>query len=256
MELYYKEYGSKFSPTVVFLHGLLSSGDTWYPIVKKLQSTFHCIVPDSRNHGSSFHAEHICYECMVEDLHSLLTDLKLCTVSLVGHSMGGRTAMVFSSMYPEMVEKLVIVDAGIHKFPDDRILNTMRIIHGINLKEFKDRKDIENTLAGIVPSLTLQQVVLKNIRRTPDGSYEWKINLFSLLSHYSLLASELQLNYKYEGPTLILRSNNSEYVTDEDIQNIQQFFPNIHWKIVPNTGHSIHIDAPLEFTSIVREFLL
>src|ERR1035437_1143924 len=187
MKLFYRKYGN--GPPLVILHGLYGSSDNWLTIAKSLSDNFTVYLPDQRNHGQSPHSEIHDYDSMRDDLFELVNDLKLKKFFLAGHSMGGKTAISFSLKWPEMLNGLLIAD--ISPFTTENTQNSIHSQHSkilnavlsLDLQKANNRKDAESLLSLKIPSEKERGLILKNLERTSDNAFAWKLNAQSLSNH-------------------------------------------------------------------------
>lgn len=248
MKLNFKKAGS--GPPLVILHGLFGSADNWFSIARELQESFTLYLVDQRNHGDSPQSDEWNYQVMAEDLLELLDDEGLGNVYLMGHSMGGKTAMNFALAHPDRVAKLIIADIAPRYYP----VHHQSILKGLNalpLTELQSRKEADEKLAAYIPEAGIRQFLLKSLGRDENG-FVWKINLPVITANIEEVGQELESEEKYEGKTLFLAGANSDYVTDSDCEEIYAFFPNYDLIKVPNAGHWLHAEQP---QAVVREIV-
>ncbi len=236
---------------LVILHGLFGSSDNWQTLGKRFSQHFLVYAIDQRNHGMSPHSEIHSYEAMSGDLLEFFHDHNLAEAFIVGHSMGGKTAMRFALDHPAMVKKLVVVDIAPKAYPSqhDSILEALM---GLDLTKYQSRNEIEQALTPKIPSITTRQFLLKNLQRT-DLGFSWKINIESLNRSYDEMNREIS-GLSFPHSTLFLYSLSSGYVTQDDQPGIRSLFPAARLAGL-NTGHWIHAEAPEEFFRLVLDFL-
>lgn len=251
MTLQHLSYGQ--GNPLLILHGFLGSSDNWGTQAKSLAEHFHVFVPDARNHGRSPHADEFDYAVMAEDIREFMRQHGLPATSLIGHSMGGKTAMLLALRYPELVRKLVVVDVAPKQYPHlhDEILEALT---SLDLSRHPSRQEIDRALAVKIPSLTTRQFLMKNLARDEGGGFRWKMNLPVLSRNYDRIAEGIFSDRPFENPALFLISEQSGYVQDEDIPQIRELFPHSVF-VGMNVGHWIHAEAPGEFVRIVTGFL-
>ncbi|MFC3879063.1 alpha/beta fold hydrolase [Algoriphagus namhaensis] len=246
MKLNFKKVGS--GPPLVILHGLFGSADNWFSIARELQESFTLYLVDQRNHGDSPQSDEWNYQVMAEDLLELLDDEGLSSVYLMGHSMGGKTAMNFALEYPDRVAKLIVADIAPRYYP----VHHQSILKGLNslpLGELQSRKEADEKLAEFIPEAGIRQFLLKSLGRDESG-FVWKINLPVITKNIEEVGQALESEEKFEGKTLFLAGAKSDYVTDADCEDIYSFFPNYQLIKVPNAGHWLHAEQP---TAVIRE---
>lgn len=251
MKLNFKKTGS--GPPLVILHGLFGSADNWFSIARELQEDFTLYLVDQRNHGDSPQSNEWNYQVMVSDLIQLLDEQGLEKIFLMGHSMGGKTAMNFVLSYPERVEKLIVADIAPRYYP----VHHQEILKGLNslsLTQIQSRKEADEKLAEYIPEAGIRQFLLKSLGRDETG-FVWKVNLAAITENIEEVGQQLESEAQYEGKTLFLAGAKSDYITDEDCQEIYSFFPNYQLIRVPNAGHWLHAEQPKAVIKEITNFL-
>ena len=240
---------------LLILHGFLGMGDNWKTLGKRFsEDGFEVHLVDQRNHGHSFHDSRFDYEVMAEDLKHYCEANQLEKVILLGHSMGGKTAMLFSTLYPEMVEKLVVADISPRFYP----VHHDAILAGLSALDFaklKSRGDADDQMTSYVRDFGTRQFLLKNLYWKEKGVLALRINLDVLREQVSEVGEALPLHSKFEKPTLFLRGDKSEYVMPNDEGLIKQHFPHSEIKTIANAGHWLHAENPDGFYTEVINFL-
>ncbi len=252
MKLNYKKYGE--GTPFIILHGLFGSSDNWHTHGKKLADYFEVYLIDQRNHGESEWSEEFSYDIMAEDLHEFVVQHKLDEFILMGHSMGGKTAMRFAQMYPDKIKKLIVVDMGVKEYP----ITHQKIIEGlqsIDLETTKTRKEANEKLSEYVKENTVRQFLLKNLTRNKQKGFSWKINLKVLDEKLPEIVKALPVE-EVLVDTLFLSGKRSDYILPEDEATIKKYFPLASFYAIENTGHWIHAEAPDKFMEEVLEFSL
>jgi esterase len=252
MLLYSRSYGSG-NPFII-LHGLLGSSDNWQTLGKQLGKSYHVIIPDARNHGRSPHSDEFNYVVMTDDVRDCMDQQRLFSTHLLGHSMGGKTAMLFALTYPERVDKLIVVDIAPRRYGNEH----ERIFHAltsIDLAAMTSRTVIDETLATEIPEFALRQFLMKNLRRDEAGSFQWKMNLKVLERTYNEIAVDIQGTRQFEKPTLFIKGSLSNAITHDDEPLMKKLFPNMKIATLQGVGHWIHAEAPEKFAQYVLEFL-
>ena len=211
MKLYYRHRGE--GRPLVILHGLFGSSDNWMSIAKLLSDQFSLFLPDLRNHGNSPNSETWNYDVISDDVAELMHQLKLKDCSIIGHSLGGKTAMALALKYPGLVRKLVVVDIGPKYYPPQH----RKILDGllsIDLKKVERRQDADEQLAKYVPEPAVRMFLLKNLSRTGDNHFEWKINLDIINRKIENVGQAFPEGKKIDVPTLFIRGGKSHYIQD------------------------------------------
>lgn len=253
MELFYNQHGQD-GPPLLLLHGLLGASGNWHTLSRGAFSEIATVYTlDQRNHGRSPHTEHMDYSKMAADVREFVDHHNLGSVSLLGHSMGGKTAMQTALSYPELVDRLIVVDMTPRAYPPHH-QDLLDALHRIDPTTYDSRREIDAALASDVPSRPIRQFLLKNLDF--DGEqYTWKMNLEAIRAHYDALNGALPNEGIFDGPTLFIRGGRSDYVRDEDLSGIQDRFPAAALATIDEAGHWVHADTPEPFASIVSDFL-
>jgi pimeloyl-ACP methyl ester carboxylesterase len=251
MKLHSLVYGSG-SPLLI-LHGLMGSSDNWHTLAKRFGTFFHTFALDARNHGRSPHTPDFNYDVMAQDVMEFLHAQQLNAANIIGHSMGGKTAMKLALSHSQLVRRLIVVDIAPKRYPrlHDEILETLG---SIELSLYTSRKDVDRALAEGIVDRTTRQFLMKNVSRDAEGRFMWKMNLPAIAQQYDRISEEIVSDRPYEGSTLFVASKKSGYVLDEDVPAIKRLFPRAEF-VWLNTGHWIHVEAPEEFFGIVLDFL-
>ena len=255
MKLFFRHMG-KGNP-VVILHGLLGLSDNWVTFGRQLASDFEVFIPDLRNHGQSPHDPVFNFHVLVEDLHELIENQGLKKVNLIGHSLGGKTAMFFALEYPDLLDKLVVVDIALRKYSQN--LEHQMLIDAMMEVDFSfahSRSDVDRQLEQNVHSLKLRQFLLKNIYWKDKETLGWRVNLPVLKESLPRMLEGITTDKKFLNPVLLVRGGLSDYVTDADLPAMVKQFPRTSVKTIANASHWVHADAPGEFYSLVHEFLI
>jgi pimeloyl-ACP methyl ester carboxylesterase len=248
----FREAGS--GDPVIILHGLFGSSDNWMSIGRKLAANYRVLLPDARNHGNSFHDPEFNYPAMADDLKKLMRDKNLKSAVMIGHSMGGKTAMQLAVEHPEMVEKLVVVDISPRPYPvhHQQILDAY---NSIRLDGLQSRNEADQQMAMIIESPYIRQFLLKNLSRNESGSYEWKINLKIIEKNIEAVGMGISSEKPYKGPSLFIRGENSDYVHQYELPEIQKLFLNAALETIPDAGHWLHAEKPDLVLTILQDFL-
>ena len=252
MLLHYKEIGE--GKPLVILHGLFGTSDNWQTHAKNLGEYYRVILVDQRNHGHSPWSEDFTYEHLADDLERLILHLGIDQFTLIGHSMGGKTAMYYSQKYPTRLEKMVIVDIGIKQYP----MHHNEIIKGIkslDLTTISSRSAAEQAMIPFVDSYGVRQFLLKNLYWVEKGKLAWRMNVDVLEREMEEILAPIP-NIEVWTPTLFLRGAMSNYILDEDWDAIEEIFPDATLETIENAGHWVHSEQPDEFIEMVLGFII
>jgi esterase len=252
MLLNHKIFGS--GEPLVILHGLFGSLDNWLTHAKKLSEYYQVILVDQRNHGHSEWSDDFNYDLLSDDLEKLLKYLKLDKIILLGHSMGGKTAISFTQKYPEKISKLIVVDIGVKEYPmhHDEILKGL---NSIDLELVNSRSEATKILSKFIDSEGVKQFLLKNLYWIEKGKLAWRINIPILEKNMSNILTELD-NTEVFDQTLFIRGALSNYIIDDDIEKLESIFNDFQLVTIENAGHWVHAEQPETFIETVLSFCL
>lgn len=235
---------------MVILHGLFGSADNFGTIGKDLGRDHDVLLVDQRDHGRSPHSTQVTYPLMAEDVRELVVGLGLSDITLVGHSMGGKTAMVFAQRWPELLRHLVVIDISPreHQSTHDAILLALT---SADLHALGTRKAVEEHLARSIPEPGVVQFLLKSLYWKEPDQLAWRMNVHLLqrdLPHILAAIGPQVIRV----PTLFIRGGQSDYITREDLPAIKEQFPNSRVETIPFAGHWVHAQAPEEVMALIR----
>jgi esterase len=251
MKLFYKILGE--GQPLLLLHGLFGSADNWLTHAKNWSQHYKVYMIDQRNHGHSSHHQETSYSAMAEDLFELVVDEQLRDILLLGHSMGGKTAMAFAQEYSFLIEKMVIVDMGIKAYPPhhQRIFDGLR---AVQIEECISRHEAEQRLLPFVPHDATRQFLLKNMYWKNPKELAWRFNHEALESNITAIMRGLPMK-SADVNTLFIRGETSDYIADNDWPCIQHAFPKSQLITIPQAGHWVHAESPQAFSNAVLRFL-
>ena len=240
---------------LVILHGFLGMSDNWKTLATQYaQAGFNVHLLDLRNHGRSFHSDEFDYDIMVQDVLDYCENHNLEKIALLGHSMGGKVAMLFATTYSEKVEKLIVADIGPKYYPPHH----QTILEGLNAVDFSkkpNRNQVEEILTTYIPDFGTRQFLMKNLYWKTTEELAFRFNLEVLTKKVSQIGAALPDNLIFNKPTLFIRGGSSNYILDDDFPLINSHFPNISIKTIPEVGHWLHAEKPKEFLELTLDFL-
>jgi esterase len=251
MILFNRIYGEG-SPLVI-LHGLFGQSDNWTTLARAWSNHYQVIAIDQRNHGQSPHEDAFSYELMAEDLAETLDALNIASVNLLGHSMGGKTAMFFAQQHPQRISKLIVADIAPRAYAPHHG-EIIAALKALPLNELNDRNSADAELAKGIPEFGTRQFLLKNLYRNDAGTFSWRFNLDAISTQISEVGKALP-DKQVHLPTIFVRGSKSNYITDEDQAAITQQFSNATFATIPNAGHWLHAEQPEAFSRLVLAFL-
>ena len=251
MKLFFRQAGQ--GQPLIILHGLFGSSDNWYSLSKIFAERFTVYTVDQRNHGQSPHSDDFNYKLLAEDLEEFLVEHSIVNPIVIGHSMGGKTAMNLAIKNPSSIEKLIVVDIVPKPYPvhHDQILEGLS---AIPLLSIQSRNEAEAILAEYVDQADVRQFLLKNLSRNSEGKFKWKINLASIENHIEEIGAGMQYAGKFNKSTLFIMGAKSNYFKPGDDELINQLFPSAEIKTL-NTSHWVQAEDPKGFAEMVLSFL-
>jgi esterase len=240
---------------LLILHGFLGMSDNWKSIGQQFAADgFQVHLLDLRNHGRSFHSDEFSYELMANDVYNYCQANDLEKIDILGHSMGGKTAMLFAALHPEMVEKLIVADIGPKFYPQHH----QTILAGLNAVDFSlkpSRTEVEAVLSSYISDFGTRQFLLKSLYWIEVGQLAFRFNLAVFNKKIEEIGKALSENAVVANPTLFIRGGNSNYILEEDFELIQRHFPDVRIETIPNAGHWLHAENPQLFYEIASSFL-
>jgi pimeloyl-ACP methyl ester carboxylesterase len=254
MKLYYRKYGE--GQPVIILHGLFGISDNWATIGRRISEKFEVYMVDLRNHGRSPHSDIFNFPAMMSDLEEFIDDHGLENIILLGHSMGGKVAMHFALEYPDLVDKLIVVDISMrHYAARQEHLRMIEAMRSLDFSKVKTRNEVEDKIAETISSERIRLFILKNLHRKNRDQFGWRLNLDSIHENIHYIFEGVESYGKYDRDTLFVRGGKSDYIIDEDYEKIYKHFPNALIETIPQASHWIHAEAPDELCSIFSHFL-
>ncbi len=242
---------------IVFCHGLFGQGKNWTVVGKELATDHRVVLVDLPDHGRSSWSEHFDYFETADRVADLLSADD--PVTLVGHSMGGKVAMLLALRHPELVERLCVVDvapvANDHSEEFTRYIDAMR---GLDLETLGGRADADDALRDAIPSNKVRGFLLQSLRRESSG-WEWRLNLALLGRDLQKISGwpedRLEGVAAYDGPVLWVAGERSDYVVPEHVAAMSRWFPRVRRVTVKDAGHWVHSEQPEVFGEVLRAFV-
>jgi esterase len=173
--------------------------------------------------------------------------------SLLGHSMGGKVGLRFAALFPERLERLVVVDIT-HRASRPVYAEAIEALARLDLESLTRLKDAEERLRPAIPDPTVRLFLLKNLDHLPDGGYRWKVNLDVIRRAADVICGPVAVP-RTPVPSLFIRGGRSDYIRDADWVELRQLFPQAELATIPHAGHWVHVDDPPGFLRVVRDFL-
>lgn len=238
---------------LIILHGLFGLSDNWMTLGRKFAEHFEVHVLDLRNHGRSFHHAIMDYETMVEDVLYYCNHHKINSFNIIGHSMGGKVAMFLAVQHPEKIEHLIVADIAPKTYPN-RHQFIFDALFKIDFKKIKTRNKVAKNLQQTIQNQGIVQFLLKNVYHRENDQLAWRFNVETLFKNYTLLNENLPVYSQFNGDTLFLKGEYSDYIIPSDESVIKAHFPKAIIKTIAKAGHWVHAENPEEFFRYCIQF--
>ncbi len=241
-------------PPLLVLHGLFGSGTNWRSIARGLAGCRSVHLLDARNHGASPHHRVMDYAAMARDVDAFMARARIERADVIGHSMGGKTAMHLALTAPQRVARLLVVDIAPVPSASDHV-PLIEAMLALPLARLSRRAEADEALARSVPDAALRAFLLQNLASGESG-LAWRINLPAVRDNMpALLGFDAPTGEPFRGDTLFLRGALSDYVLDEHVAAIHAHFPAARVDTVAGAGHWVHAEQPQRFVQAARAFL-
>ena len=239
----------------LILHGYLGMGDNWKSLGNQFEEHFQIHLIDQRNHGRSFHADEFDYENLTKDLLNYIQFHNLENVILLGHSMGGKTAMLFAVKYPRVVDRLIIADIS-PRYYQPHHTDILKALNSVDFSIQNSRKLVDEKITELIPDIGVRSFLLKNVYWKEKGILAYRFNLQSLTKNNIEVGKALPPFTTFDKETLFLVGGNSGYIKENETSMIKAHFPKASIKTIANVGHWLHAEKPKVFYELVMSFLI
>lgn len=240
-------------PPLVLFHGLFGSARNFGAVQREFAKHRRTIALDLRNHGSSPHDADMRYAIMAEDALQTLTSLSASPALVLGHSMGGKTAMQLALLHPDAVTRLIVADIAPVPNPPD-LLPIAEAMMALPLSPNMPRAQANSALSNAVPDASMRAFLLQNLQLGAAPS--WRIGLAEIIGHFNdIEAWDAPPGAQYSGSTLFIAGASSNYIKSEHRPIIRALFPNARFVTLKNSGHWLHADNPSGFIAVVEAYL-
>ncbi len=231
---------------------MLGSSRNWQTAGRDLTARFHVLALDLRNHGSSPHDPEMSYAAMADDVLGWLGAQGLPRVTLLGHSMGGKVAMLLACRHPERVERLVVVDIAPKDYHSAEHRAEFAAMNGLDLATLPSRTAAEQGFEAQVSDWAMRKFLATNLERTPEGRWRWQINLPVLTAALLALEADALLPAdQFAGETMFIAGGKSRYVKEADRAAILSHFPRARIETIPDSGHNPHMETRAAFVAAI-----
>lgn len=238
--------------TIFILHGLFGSLSNLSGLATCLQKEHHTVCVDLRNHGSSPQHSSNSYQDMVNDIFELASHLEIHQFSIVGHSMGGKVAMLCALQQPSRINKVVVADIAPVSY-EDKHSDIFDGLQAVAKAKFNNRKEADLILKQYVETTALRQFLLKSLQKK-ENSYQFQFNLHALYNNYQAIRSWPTSNNRFDKEILFIKGANSDYINHKSESPILTLFPKAKAKVIENTGHWLHAEKPKVFKRLLVQF--
>jgi pimeloyl-ACP methyl ester carboxylesterase len=252
MQLHFRKFGE--GKPLIILHGLFGQSDNWNTLAKKFaEHSLFVYTVDLRNHGLSPHTDTMSYSEMANDVRELIESENINQPILLGHSMGGKVAMWVDYLFPNTLSKIIVVDIAPKKYPSGHT-DVFNALNAVDFSVAKTRKDVEIQIRKHLLNEAVIQFLLKNVYWETPEKLNWRFNLSAIENHYEEILNAVP-DYSSSTPALFIKGELSNYITNEDIEDIQKHYPNYHLVSIPKAGHWVHAEQPQIFMEEVLKFI-
>lgn len=258
MKLNYRILGE--GQPLIILHGLFGSADNWQTLAKGFAEKNKVVLVDMRNHGHSPHTDEMNYDAMAEDIYELIQEEKLENSILMGHSMGGKAAMFFAQKHENLLDKLIVVDMGLKKYPPHHQIIFDALL-SLDFDLIKTRKEAEEQLKKTITDFGVLQFLLKNIYWVSSSKDSDTKDQLAFRFNLHVLYREIEEILEAVPPrkvnvnTLFIRGEKSNYILEDDFEKMKEQFPNSTIETILGAGHWVHAEKPKEFFELISEFI-
>ena len=254
MKLAYREFGE--GQPLIILHGLFGQSDNWNTLAKRFgENGFKVYTLDQRNHGLSQHSDVWDYQVMAEDLKEFIEEHQLQNVILLGHSMGGKTVLFFEQMFPQLANKLIIVDISPRAYEPHHD-SVLKALNAVDFTDLNTRKEAEAILGEYISDFGTKQFLLKNIFWKEDETKQmaWRFNLKTITKEYNNIGVSVPF-FISDTKTMFIRGEKSDYIKNDDEADIASRFSHYQLKTIANSCHWVHAEQPEAFFNCVMDFI-
>jgi esterase len=252
LKLFHRDLGGAGHPPLVILHGLLGSSRNWQTAGADLAGKFHVFALDLRNHGRSPHADEMTYAAMMDDVLAWLDSQGITKATFLGHSLGGKVAMLLACRHPGRVTRLIVVDIAPKAYALPAHHEEFTAMNELDLSRLASRAEAEQQFEMRVPKWAMRKFLVTNLERDADGRWRWQVNLPVLTRTLpEMEKNSLAPGDHYAGPTLFVLGAKSRFVDAQDHEKILQYFPSARIETIAEAGHNPHMDEREAFVRVI-----
>ncbi|MEM6465215.1 MAG: alpha/beta fold hydrolase [Pseudomonadota bacterium] len=252
LDLTFSEKGEADRPTLIIAHGLFGSGRNWGAVAKKLCATRHVVSVDMRNHAGSPWSEDHSYHAMAEDLAQIASRFSM-PVEVLGHSMGGKAALVLAAQRPELVSHLIVADIAPVAYSHTQV-HLIEAMEQLDLSQVSRRSDADEMLKPLVEDAPVRAFLLQSLEISETGA-RWRLNLQALRQNMPLILGFPDKCPSVKGQVSVLYGGLSDYVDETGKQAYARLCPQASFHPVERAGHWLHAENPAEFNRVLHSVL-
>lgn len=253
MDLFFHELGE--GDPLILLHGMFGMSDNLMPIAREFAQHCKVYVPDLRNHGRSPWHQKMSFSIMAGDVVRLMEQQGIRKAHIMGHSLGGKVAMAIALEQPQRVKSLIVADMSPCSYParHDQIIKGLKHVSQMDITT---RREADSVLSGFVEEEGVRRFLLKSLVKNEQTELlQWRFNLDAVAANYHKLRESVIWDMPFEGETLFIKGELSDYIVSEHEEPIRAAFPNFQFKMIQNVGHWLHAEKPDAFVKVVSRFL-
>lgn len=256
MKLSYRRYDetAQAGAKLLLLHGLFASKENFHSLARRLSKDYSVFVPDLRNHGESPHSDEISYPLMAADVAEFIEEEIGEPAVVLGHSMGGKTAMELALSRPASVAALIVEDISPRRYVAS-LQNELAALRDLPVERLSSRREAEEWMADRIENRAVALFLLKNLYSAGKGGFSLRLNIGAIESAYEELLDFMPAGRSYRGPSLFIRGGSSPFIRAEDESIIRDHFPRAILKTLPETSHWVHAERPTEVQELLSGFL-
>lgn len=242
-------FGNPDNPTLLMVHGLFGSARNWRAIAKRMSAALHVVTVDMRNHAGSFHSDEMTYAAMAEDLAEVIQQIGA-PVAVMGHSMGGKAAMVLAMTRPQLISKLIVADIAPVTYTHDQTPN-IDAMEALDLSILQKRSDADAALKAHLDDPGLRAFFLQSLSFDGDRP-AWLLNLKALRRSMPDILAFPEMSAQFAGPSLFVTGAQSDYMTPAHKTVTRRHFPAARFVAIKDAGHWLHADQPRAFVATLQ----
>jgi len=241
---------------LIIIHGYMGMSDNWKTLSGKFAAQgFQVHALDLRNHGKSFHSDQFSYPDMVADVIAYCAYHNITKAHFLGHSMGGKLVMFLAALKPELIDKLIVADIA-PKYYSPHHQTILQALNAVDFSIKPSRNDVDAIISEYLSDFGTKQFLLKNLHWEQPGQLGFRFNLKVFNKDPEVIGQAIPSTTVFQGATLFIRGQKSDYILDSDIDNILRHFPKAEIQTIDGAGHWVHAEKPDDFFVKVSEFLI